>query len=153
MGLSALNYSAVIENAISAKEESSHHTWVCQHFSFSTNSRFIGSTHRGVSGGEKSSFSGTLVGPQTTSLCMSKLPLGSGLDTRWIWERLAWEEESDSFTRRGYCITCQPDSGEVESCTGFGGSQLLPKLSRDSNAAANANVSGIGQHARCHHRK
>ena len=46
MGFSALNYSAVIENAISAKEESSHHTWVCQHFSFSANVRFVGNTHR-----------------------------------------------------------------------------------------------------------
>ena len=94
MGFSALNYSAVIENAISTKEKSSHHTWVRQHFSFSANSRFIGSTHRGVSGSEKSSFSGMLVGPQTTSLCMSRLPPGvvwllGGSRVGWLGKRRA----------------------------------------------------------------
>lgn len=80
VGFSALNYSAVIEHAISTKEKSSHHTWICQHFSFSANSRFIGSTPRGASGGEKSSSSGALVGPQTSPCRLPRVELGYQVD-------------------------------------------------------------------------
>lgn len=66
---------------------------------------------------------------------------------------MGWPEKRRAILPLGHCLTHQPDSGEVESSAEFGDSQLLPKLSRDSSTAANTNVSGIGQHARCRHRK
>lgn len=147
MGFSALNYLAVIESAVSGKEQSSHCTWVCQHFCFSVNSRFIS-----VTGGEQTSSSETLVVGRIPHDDMSRLPLCSGLDTKWMQEMLAWEEESHSFTRRGCCITISLIQ-ERWKTVGLGHSQLLPKLPRDSITAANTNVIGIGQHARRHYRK
>ena len=49
--------------------------------------------------------------------------------------RKGWLEERQAHS----CLTHQPDSGEV----GFGEGQLLPRLSRDSHAAANTNVRGL----------